>query len=88
MNEFKDSLETMCKRCSNHEMCKGTGCSPKNKLQELVDKATPKKLIKTTLYENENHAVIVYKCPTCGEIYTSLLDKYCKECGQKFEEWI
>lgn len=57
-------------------------------LRELCEKATPKKLIKTTLYENENHAVIVYKCPTCGEIYTSLLDKYCKECGQKFEEWI
>ena len=28
----------MCKRCINHEMCQGTGCKPKNDLQELIDK--------------------------------------------------
>ena len=27
----------MCKRCINHEMCQGTGCKPKNDLQELID---------------------------------------------------
>ena len=33
---LKESLETMCRRCINHEQCLGTGCAPKNELDELI----------------------------------------------------
>lgn len=83
MNKYQEAFKKVKEACVSFDTVDELVC-----LKKLVDKEIPKKLIKTTLYENENHAVIVYKCPTCGEIYTSLLDKYCKECGQKFEEWI
>ena len=31
-----EALEIMCKRCSQHEMCQGTGCTPKAVLEEEV----------------------------------------------------
>lgn len=35
---MREALETMCRRCTNYEMCQGTGCNPKNVLSELVEK--------------------------------------------------
>ena len=43
MNKYQEALNTMCERCRIHDVCRGTGCTPREKLQELVDKATPKK---------------------------------------------
>lgn len=83
MNKYQEAFKKVKEACVSFDTVDELVC-----LKKLVDKATPKKLIKITLYENENRAVIVYKCPTCGEIYTSLLDKFCSECGKKFEEWI
>lgn len=57
-------------------------------LKEICEKATPKKLIETILYEDEHHFVKGYKCPRCGDYKTSLLEKYCSECGQKLKEWM
>lgn len=34
---IKESIETMCKRCINYEICQGTGCAPKNKLENLLE---------------------------------------------------
>lgn len=34
---LEQSLDTMCRRCINHEQCQGTGCSPKQNLQELIE---------------------------------------------------
>lgn len=40
---LKQSLESMCRRCVNYEICQGTGCEPLNVLkkfiieQELID---------------------------------------------------
>lgn len=34
---LQESLDLMCRRCENYEVCEGTGCQPKNNLQELID---------------------------------------------------
>lgn len=34
--DYKEALETMCKRCINYEMCQGTGCGPKKELANLI----------------------------------------------------
>lgn len=53
-------------------------------LQELVEKATPKKAIK----ETGRWDLIFYKCPTCsknlGWSYDSKA-KYCDDCGQRID---
>jgi len=37
MNKYRESLENMCKKCQNHEMCMGTGCHDYKTLEELID---------------------------------------------------
>lgn len=32
-----EQLQIMCNRCTNHEMCQGTGCNPKIELTELIN---------------------------------------------------
>ena len=32
---YNEALETMCKRCTNYEVCQGTGCGPKKTLAEF-----------------------------------------------------
>ena len=54
-------------------------------LQELVDKATPIKILKLVDENVEpclprNHGV----CPICGFV-VEYSDKYCHECGQRLE---
>lgn len=58
-------------------------CEAINKLQELIDKATPKKPIER-LFEQKKHFKI---CPNCWEkdIKTFVYGKYCDECGQRLE---
>lgn len=34
MDEIKTAIDTMCRRCINHEICGGTGCNPKIILQD------------------------------------------------------
>jgi predicted RNA-binding Zn-ribbon protein involved in translation (DUF1610 family) len=55
-------------------------------LQELVDKATPKKLKSKT----DKDGRLLWVCPTCGDVYmkfwsdveTISCRKHCDECGQ------
>ena len=35
---YNEALETMCKRCTNYEVCRGTGCEPKKTLAEFPNK--------------------------------------------------
>lgn len=54
-------------------------------LRELVDKATPKKILKSVDENGEpclprNHGV----CPICGFV-VEYSDKHCQECGQRLE---
>lgn len=62
-------------------------------LQELVDKATPKKIIKINAKDNPNvrkgsltdMVGFTYQCPTCKENMSFLsVYNYCQYCGQKF----
>lgn len=55
-------------------------------LNELVDKATPKKPIKSE--EQDIRYVTKYECPNCHQYFTRRISKYCYHCGQalKWEE--
>lgn len=56
-----------------------------NILQELVDKAIPKKII--TFYSNVTNSEDVYAfdtCPSCRK-YLNLNQKYCDECTQALD---
>lgn len=48
-------------------------------LQELVDKATPKKV---NLYSFEHNKG---KCPVCNNTVYSFMNTYCQICGQKLD---
>ena len=58
-------------------------------LQELVDKATPKKLKNKT----DKDGRLLWVCPTCGDVYmkfwsdveTISCRKHCDNCGQKLD---
>ena len=52
-------------------------------IEELVDKATPKKIIRTV--NGEPFVPRGYgKCPKCKTV-VGCSDKYCRECGQRLE---
>lgn len=51
-------------------------------IEELVDKATPKKPI--IIPNNMN--LLAYRCPVCvKKTYTSFRRNYCSECGQALD---
>ena len=37
-DKLLEYLEIMCKRCTNHEICQGTGCTPKKEIREHIEK--------------------------------------------------
>ena len=54
-------------------------------LQELVDKATPKKILRTVNDNGEPFLPRGYgECPKCKSL-VEYEDKYCHECGQRLE---
>lgn len=62
-----------------------------NYIKTLIEKNEPAKFIEMNVCLNERgHSgnIHIYRCPNCGEIYTSLLDNYCSNCGQRFKDWI
>lgn len=80
MNKFQKALNALRKIFLNEH-------SPEcDVLQELVDKSTPKKILKSVVDENgepylpRNHGL----CPNCKTI-VEYNDKYCHECGQRLE---
>lgn len=96
-SEMKEALETMCRRCTNYEMCQGTGCNPKNVLSELVEKQIPKKAPIKPLYFEGNPKPIDYMvhCPDCDEPICHPTEyeakeyyQYCPHCGRRVEwDW-
>ena len=36
-DKLLEYLEIMCKRCTNHEICQGTGCTPKKEIKKYID---------------------------------------------------
>lgn len=54
-------------------------------LQELVDKATPKKILRTVNDNGEPFLPRGYgECPKCKTV-VGCSNKYCSECGQRLE---
>ena len=54
-------------------------------LQELIDKATPKKILRTVNDNGEPFLPRGYgECPKCKTV-VGCSDKYCRECGQRLE---
>lgn len=54
-------------------------------LQELVDKVTPKKILRTVNDNGEPFLPRGYgECPKCKTV-VGCNNKYCRECGQRLE---
>lgn len=90
MNKYEDALMTLfCKAHTNDEVCEANKCTKDEsclecniqkafeKLQELVEKATPKK-VKIFIAFGER------LCPNCRNHMIDLY-KYCPDCGQALD---
>lgn len=86
---YEEALDTMCKRCTNHEMCQGTGCNPKNVLAEAIEKQVPK-AARVEEYETKSQRGRTirckkYICSNCGKSNGRKITPYCPYCGQRLE---
>lgn len=79
MNKYQNSLDNFVKALnlftnfkSMHEW--------KSDLQELVDKATPKKPKNWTV----RYRGIEFNCPVCNRLYTERVN-FCSSCGQAID---
>lgn len=84
MDKYKEALDNICFYCG-HANC-DEYLNPKvfeelNIIQELVEKATPKKPIRFI----DKFYVSPYKCPVCKTIPHTCNQKYCDECGQALD---
>lgn len=92
MNKYQEALDDLsyplddssCGGCK----CGESDCHCKKRtavetLQELVDKATPKKPIPLFI----PIAYLPYRCPICGTLVNHKKDKfnYCPKCGQAID---
>jgi membrane protease subunit (stomatin/prohibitin family) len=102
MNKYQEALNNLikvscpkgrcCKECDFEKICNCEAKSYIDTLQELVDKATPKKAdIWGDGYDDEGNLIYdMYDCPNCGTTYeVDYHDyKYCPNCGQKIDQEI
>lgn len=73
MNKYQEELDMLTK----------TAGFTSNTLQELVDRATPKKPIKDE--PSRIRYIPTYVCPTCGQRFSGWESKFCYHCGQAFD---
>lgn len=53
-------------------------------LDELIERNTPKKVIKEVIYMRKGFEYNIIKCPNCKEhLYAK--DNFCKDCGQRLD---
>lgn len=99
MNKYQEALNTLTDWFHSYKNEKGITVherhitpkyeDAKKTIQELVDKATPKKLESKT----DKDGRLLWICPNCGDVYmkfwsdveTITCRKYCDECGQKLK---
>ena len=80
MNKYQEALDYVNKSVCTALSCLGVNDTKTKEslhtLQELVDKATPKK--------PEQHSQIwnIFICPNCHCAVDGNYQKYCEECGQ------
>lgn len=91
MNKYQEALDKLCSRCyveseecTCHARYKGgkcyDNCEYKYALQELVDKETPKKIVRYSGISYDYNEIDFFACPNCRNLYKG--QKYCDECGQ------
>lgn len=55
-------------------------------IEELVERATPKKPIEMVIEEKYSEIYVVYQCPNCKkELFSATLisdNRFCRNCGQ------
>lgn len=80
MNKYEEALDFVKKHLdSKYDLEKV------EVLQELVDKATPKKILRTVNDNGEPFLPRGYgECPKCKTV-VGCNNKYCRECGQRLE---
>ena len=96
MNKYQEALNRVNKAITIALACQGIDLKEDDEtvlalktLQELVDKATPKKLKS----KNDKDGRLLWVCPTCGDVYkkfwseveTVSCRKHCDNCGQKLD---
>lgn len=92
MNKYQEALYTLTDWFHSYKNEKGITVherhitpkyeDAKKTIQELVDKATPKKAIEfTSEITNSEEAYTFYTCPKCRMLLSN--DIYCPKCGQK-----
>lgn len=90
MNKCQEALNKAYELISDLDFGSQLKCAEQLKLlQELVDKATPKKLKNKT----DKDGRLLWVCPTCGEVYMKFWNdvetiscrKHCDNCGQKLD---
>lgn len=91
MNNYQDKLETVKKYTLDPKYSKYPVASIRpvlryclERLQELVDKETPKK--PTEADASEQNSYCAWLCPTCGRTHINNYPlNYCSDCGQKID---
>lgn len=103
MNKYQESLNLIiknschkkitCKECDFEKYCNSIAKEKFDNLQELVDKATPKKPLPNKKIEKGKY--ITWNCPNCNKYISSgyyypplrmaYNHNYCGECGQKLD---
>lgn len=86
MNKYQEALDKIAKHTNNpRSMYFNLGANEPKKyldlLQELVDKETPKKVLR---YKSQVY-ISLPKCPICKTIPHTCTQKYCDECGQALD---
>ncbi len=82
MNKYQEALKKLCGRCHKDTT------EHKEVLQELVDKATPKKPVVVLDDDyNEFGEQLIYAeyCPNCSEDLTEVGGAFCHGCGQRID---
>lgn len=83
MNNKEYSPEEYERALENVRLEWGTSDRDIDILQELVDRATPIKPIKSE--EQDIRYVTKYECPNCHQYFTGRISKYCYHCGQALD---
>lgn len=80
MNKYREALDYAKKHLDSKQDLEKVGV-----LQELVDKETPKKILRTVNDDGEPFFPRGYgECPKCKTV-VGCNNKYCRECGQRLE---
>lgn len=79
MNKYQESLDNFVKHFTNFKSMHDW----QPNLQELVDRATPKKP-KNWKAERRPNGRIEFNCPVCNRLYTERVN-FCSSCGQAID---